>query len=91
MLELWIGVKAAQYHNLPKISPPSKIRPPPFLNEVATKDAFLSKVRPTIYAAVQAVMLSKKHKEVAEGRHAPLVLLVSKCMTKRGIAESLHA
>ena len=42
--------------NPPKISPPSKIRPPPFLNEVVAKGAFLSKVRPPIYAAVHAVM-----------------------------------
>ena len=49
------------YLNLLKISPPSKIRPPPFLNEVVAKGAFLSKVHPPIYATVHAVMLSKKH------------------------------
>ena len=48
------------YRNLLKIGPPSKISPPPFLNEVVAKGAFLSKVRPPIYATVHAVMLSKK-------------------------------
>ena len=87
------------YRNLPKISPPSKIRPPPFLNEVVAKGAFLSKVRPPIYAAVHAVMLSKKHRRSSttqeegltnEGRHN-LLLLHKQAHDKRGIAESLHA
>ena len=81
--------------NLPKISPPSKIHAPPFLNEVVAKDAFLSKVRPPVNAAVHAVVLSKKHrrsrKKQHEGRHAPFCYCVSKRMTKRGIAEPLHA
>ena len=82
------------YRNLPKISPPSKIRPPPFLNEVVAKDAFLSKVCPPINATVHAVLLSKKHrrsrKKQHEGRHAPFCYCLSKRMTKRGIAEPLH-
>ena len=44
-----------------KKNPPSKISPLPFLNEVVAKGAFLSKVHPLIYAAVHAVMLSKKY------------------------------
>ena len=46
------------YCNLLKIGPPSKISPPTFLNEVVAKGAF--KVRPPIYATVDAVMLSQK-------------------------------
>ena len=71
------------YRNLPKISPPSEIRPPPFLNEVV---AFLLKVHPPIYATVHAVMLASKKQH--EGR--PLLLLRKQAHDKTGIAESLH-
>ena len=76
--------------NLLKINPPSKIRPPPFLNEVFAKGTFLSKVRPPIYAAVHAVMLSKKHQRSSSkaDMHAPLH---KQAHDKRGIAEPLHA
>ena len=77
--------------NLLKISPPSKISPPPFLNEVVAKGAFLSRkynVLPPIYAAVHAVMLSKKQHK---GRHVPLLSLPKQAHDKRSIAESLHA
>ena len=85
-----------QYRNLPKISPPSKIRPPPFLNEVVAKDSFLSKVRPPIYAAVHAVILSKKHQRRRRRRRRRsststkanmhhCCYCVSKCMTKEAL------
>ena len=54
---------------------------------------------PTIYAAVYAVMLSKKHLRSStvqeegltnEGRHHLLLLHKQEC-DKRGIEESLHA
>ena len=51
----------AFYCNLSKIRPPLKISPTSFLNEVVAKSAFHSKVCPPIYAAVRAVVLSKKH------------------------------
>ena len=38
-----------------------KISPPPFLNEVVAKGAFLSKICPPIYTIVHAIMLSKKY------------------------------
>ena len=50
-----IRLKNHFYRNLPKINPPSKIHPPPFYNEVVAKGAFLSKLRPPIYATVHAV------------------------------------
>ena len=51
------------YYNLLKIGPHLKISPPPFfLNEIISKDAFLLKVWPPIYAIVHAVMQSKKHR-----------------------------
>ena len=71
------------YHNLLKKAHPQKYAHPPFLNEVVAMGAFLSKVRPPIYGAVYAVMLSKKHlrnstvQEEAltnEGRHHLLLL-----------------
>ena len=86
------------YCKLPKISPHSKIRPPPFLSKVVAKGAFLSKVRPPIFATVHAVMLSKKHRRSStvqgkeltnEGRH-DLLLLHKHAHDKRGIAKSLH-
>ena len=60
-------------------------------NLTISKDAFLSKVRSPIYAAVQAVMLSKQHRRSsmkADMHHC--CYCVSKRMT-RGIADSLHA
>ena len=82
------------YRNLPKRSPPLKIRPPLFLNEVVAKGAFLSKVRPPIYAAVHAVMLSKKQQRTSSSKKAGMhhqCYCVSKSMTKRGMAETMHA
>ena len=57
--------------NLLKIGPPLKIsKPSPsFLSQVVTKGAFLLKVRPPIYGAVHAVMLSKCM-SIAESLHA---------------------
>ena len=49
-----------------KYAHPQKYAHPPFLTEVVAKGAFLSKVRPPIYATVHAVMLSKKHEEEEE-------------------------
>ena len=49
-------------NNLPKISPSSKISPPPFLNEVST---FSLESTPTYLCNVHVVMLSKKHREAA--------------------------
>ena len=72
-----------QLPNLSEIGPPLKICPPPFLNEVIAKRAFLSKVRPPTCAVVHAVMLSKKHRRNStfqedgltnEGRHHLLLL-----------------
>ena len=57
------------YHNL------SKIGPPPFLNEVIAKGAFLSLVCPLIYAAVHAVMLSKKHQEAARTQTCTIAVI----------------
>ena len=45
----------------PKIAKYRNLRNKPIPNEVVAKGAFLLKVRPPIYAAVHAVMLSKKH------------------------------
>ena len=64
------------YRNLLKVGPSLQI---PFWNQA--KRAFLSKVRPPIYTAVHAVMLSKKHRRSSTER----------VYDKRGIAESLHA
>ena len=65
---------------------------PPFVKEVVAKGAFLLKVRPPIDAAVHVVMLSKNHWSSStvqeEGQYC---YCISKCMTQRGIAESLHA
>ena len=86
-----VGKLLVTYRNLSKISPPLKICPPPFLNEVVAKGDFLSKVCPPIYAAAPAVMLSKKHQRSTtvqeegltdEGRH----LLCKQVHDKRGIA-----
>ena len=49
------------YCNLPKIGPPLKTCPSPFMNKLVTKRTFLSKVHPPIYETGHAVMLSKKH------------------------------
>ena len=82
-LALPLKQTCCKYRNLPKISPPSKYAHPPFLNEVAAKGAFLSKVRPPIYVAVHAALLSKKHRRSStvqeegltnEGRHHSLLL-----------------
>ena len=54
VLHLAVIGQKSNYHNLMKIGPL------PFLNEIITKGAFLSKARPPIYATVHAVMC-KKH------------------------------
>ena len=74
--------------NLPKISPPSKIRPPPFFKWSCYKGCFSLEVRPPIYAAVHAVMLSKKHHSTttmtADMHHCCY------CVSKRMTKEALH-
>ena len=86
------------YCKPPKLSPPSKICPPPFLSKVVAKGAFLSKVCPPIFASVHAVMLSKKYRRSSavqeegltnKGRYN-LLLLRKHAHDKRGIEESLH-
>ena len=49
-----------------------KIAPPPFLNEVAAKGAFLSNIRPPIHATLQYMWLCSAVQEEGvtnEGRH----------------------
>ena len=83
------------YRTLPKIGPPSKISPPPFLNEVVAKGAFLSKTMPTylccsMYCYVkQEVPKSSTERLANEGRHH-LLLLHKQVHDTRGIAESQH-
>ena len=82
------------YRNPRKEAHPQKYVHPSFLNEVVAKGAFLSKVRSPIYAAVHAVMLSKKHRRSSSSKKAGVhhwCYCVSKSMTKRGIAKTLHA
>ena len=72
---------------------PRKYVHPFSLNEVVVKGAFLSKVRPPIYAAVHGVMLSKKHQSSRSSKKAGMhhwCYCICKSMTKRGIAETLH-
>ena len=76
---------------------------PFFLNdyEVVAKDAFLTKICPPIYAAVHAVMLSKKHRRSSTVQEEGLYVMKAdticcNCVSKqahdkRGIEESLHA
>ena len=68
------------------------------MNEVVAKGAFLSKIHPPIYAAVHAVMLSKKHQRSStvgeegltnEGRHQ-LMLLHKQVDEKRQITACIH-
>ena len=79
-----------------KIGPPSKISPSSFFEWSYCKGTLLSKVHWPIYAAVHAVMLSKKQQRNStvqeegltnEGRHH----LHKQVDDKRGIAESLQA
>ena len=53
---------------------------PPFVNEIIAKGAFLSKVRPPIDAAVNVVMLSKKH-----WRNSTVLLLHKQVHNKRAL------
>ena len=57
---------------------------PAFLDEVAAKGAFLSKVHPPIYAVVL-----QEEGLTNDGRHH-LLLLYKQVHDKRGISESLH-
>ena len=75
----------------PKISPPSKIRPSSFLNEVVAKGAYSLESTPThLCSSTCCYVKQEVLKKQYEGRHAALLLLRKQAHDKRGIAESLH-
>ena len=69
------------YCNLLKVGPPSKICPPPYLNEIVAKGVFLSKVHPPICPVVHAVKQEVPRKQyIARGgtnkwRQAPFAVI----------------
>ena len=83
--------KSGVYRNLSKISPPSKIRPPPFFKWSCCKGCFSLKNMPThLCCSTCCYVKQEAPQKQHEGRHPPLLLLRKQAHDKRGIAESLH-
>ena len=86
-----LSVVLIKYRNLPKISPPSKIRPPPSFKWSCCKGCFSLESTPThLCHSTSCYAKQEAPKKQLEGRHAPLLLLRKQVHDKSGIAESLH-